>query len=37
MAGFAYFMPGDLIKFSTVPNAPTDAGLPLVGNLRLRF
>jgi hypothetical protein len=37
MAGFAYFMPGDVVKFSTVPNAPTDAGVRLVGNLRLRF
>jgi hypothetical protein len=37
MAGVAYFMPGDVVKFSAVPNAPTDAGLRLVGNLRLRF
>ncbi len=37
LAGFAYFKPGDVIKFATVPNAPTDAGLRLVGNLRLRF
>jgi hypothetical protein len=37
MAGVAYFMPGDVVKFSTVPNAPTDPGLRIVTNLRLRF
>jgi len=37
MAGLAYFMPGEVIEFSSVPNAPTDAGVRLVTNLRLRF
>ena len=37
MAGLAYFMPGDVVKFSTIPDAPTDAGVRLVTNLRLRF
>jgi len=44
MAGLAYFMPGDVIKTSNYdPVAPydynnkADAGMRLVGNLRLRF
>jgi hypothetical protein len=38
MAGLAYFMPGDVIKYISDPaGGPTDAGLRLVGNLRLRF
>lgn len=42
MAGLAYFKPGDVIKYDPYytgpdPTAPTDAGLRLVGNLRLRF
>jgi hypothetical protein len=37
MAGLAYFMPGDVVEFSTLAGAPTDAGLRIVGNARLRF
>jgi hypothetical protein len=38
MAGLAYFMPGDVIKYMSDPaGGPTDAGMRLVGNLRLRF
>jgi hypothetical protein len=38
MAGLAYFMPGDVIKYEYDPaGGPTDAGLRLVTNLRLRF
>lgn len=38
MTGLAYFMPGDAIKYMSDPaGGPTDAGMRLVGNLRLRF